>query len=164
MREDIVRGDACLKETLGITPKGFRAPHFGTYQKPRDLRFLHAVLRELGYSFSSSTIPLYAFRYGPVFDRFGIRELPVCGRASAPLLVLDSWSHFAAPARDLQPDDFEREGRALAARFAALGAGIINFYADPSHIHASEIFFATIARWREVAEPVTYAELLDRIP
>jgi len=164
VREDIRQGDACLRETLGAAPTGFRTPHFGTYQKPSQLRFLHRVLRELGYRFSTSTVPLYGFRYGPLFEHFGVPEIPVCGGASSPLLIFDSWSRFAAPERASGAEDFAAEGRALAARFAEAGAGFINFYADPSHIRDSAAFFETLARWRDVAEPATYSDIIGRFP
>lgn len=82
IREDIIKGDACLKETLGITAQGFRLPHFGTYNKADQLQFVHSILQELGYRFSSSTAPVYAFRYGPIFRKFGVWEIPVSGMAS----------------------------------------------------------------------------------
>ena len=62
VRQDILAGDACLREVLGVAPQGFRAPHFGTFQKPEQLGFLHGVLKELGHGFSTSTMPYYAFR------------------------------------------------------------------------------------------------------
>ena len=45
VRNDIIEGDRNIRETLGIVPKGFRAPHFGTFQKPAQLRFQHACSR-----------------------------------------------------------------------------------------------------------------------
>ncbi|MBI4796652.1 MAG: polysaccharide deacetylase family protein, partial [Deltaproteobacteria bacterium] len=103
VRQDIIEGDACLREVLGTAPQGFRAPHFGTFQQPEQLRFLHGVLGELGYRFSTSTMPVYAFRYGPVFKQFGVWEIPVSGRESSPLKILDSWTCFMAPDRTLTP-------------------------------------------------------------
>lgn len=163
VREDIVQGDRNLRATLGITPKGFRAPHFGTFQKPSQLRFQHAILQELGYSFSTSTLPLYAYRFGPAFREFGLLELPVSGMGSMPLRILDSWTCFAAPARRFGPDDFVREGHLAGDRFGALGIGLLNFYADPSHIHDRDEFFEVAAHWAKVAKPVTYNGLLAEL-
>lgn len=164
VREDIVRGDRNLRETLGITPRGFRAPHFGTFQGYDQLRFQHGVLRELGYAFSSSTVPLWAYRFGPAFSRFGVMELPVSGMGSRPLRILDSWTCFQAPRRHFGPQDYVREGRLAADRYRSLGVGLLNFYADPSHIHDRPEFFETVAYWAQVARPVTYSQLLAELP
>ena len=163
VRSDIIEGDRNLRSILGIAPRGFRAPHFGTFQKPAQLRFQHAVLRELGYAFSTSTLPLYAYRFGPAFRDFGVLELPVSGMGSMPLRILDSWTCFAAPGRRFGPDDFVREGRAAGEKFRSLGIGLLNFYADPSHIHDREEFFETVAYWAKIARPVTYRELLAEL-
>ncbi len=163
VREDIVAGDRNLRTTLGIQAKGFRAPHFGTFQKPAQLRFQHDVLKGLGYTFSTSSLPLFAYRYGPAFDEFGLLELPVSGMGSMPLRILDSWSCFMAPGRRFTADDFVREGRASADVFQSLGIGLLNFYADPSHIHDSDEFFDTVAYWAKVARPVTYNQLLAQL-
>lgn len=163
VRDDIVSGDRNLRATLGIEPRGFRAPHFGTFQSAAQLRFQHGVLGELGYSFSTSTLPLYAYRFGPAFRNFGVLELPVSGMGSMPLRILDSWSCFAAPGRRFGPDDFVREGRLAGEQFRALGVGLLNFYADPSHIHDRPEFFEAVAHWAQIAKPVTYRQLLSTL-
>jgi hypothetical protein len=160
VRDDIIAGDRNLQSTLGIQPKGFRAPHFGTFQKPAQLHFQHNVLKDLGYTFSTSTLPIYAYRFGPAFRNFGVLELPVSGMGSMPLRILDSWSCFQAPGRRFGPEDFVREGRLAADNFQSLGIGLLNFYADPSHIHDRPEFFETVAYWAQIAKPVTYSQLL----
>lgn len=163
VRNDIIEGDRNLLSTLGIQAKGFRAPHFGTFQKPAQLRFQHGVLQELGYTFSTSSLPLYAYRFGPAFRDFGVLELPVSGMGSMPLRILDSWTCFQAPGRRFTPQDFVREGRLAADKFQSLGIGLMNFYADPSHIHDRPEFFETVAYWAGVAKPVTYNQLLSEL-
>jgi peptidoglycan/xylan/chitin deacetylase (PgdA/CDA1 family) len=163
VREDIISGDRNLRETLGVQARGFRAPHFGTFQRPAQLRFLHAVLRELGYAFSSSTVPLFAWRFGPAFRRYGLLELPVSGMGSRPLRILDSWTCFEAPNRRFEPADYAEEGRLAAERFAGIGVGVLNYYADPSHIHDRPEFFETVAHWAKIAQPVTYSQLLAEL-
>ena len=163
VRDDIIAGDRNLRSTLGIQAKGFRAPHFGTFQKPAQLRFQHGVLKDLGYTFSTSSLPLYAYRFGPAFREFGILELPVSGMGSMPLRILDSWTCFQAPGRRFTPDDFVREGRLAADNFKSLGIGLLNFYADPSHVHDRPEFFETVAYWAKLARPVTYNQLLAEL-
>lgn len=163
VREDVVKGDENLRKVLGIAPRGFRTPHFGTYQKARHLSYLHGVLHGLGYDFSTSTVPQFAFRFGPVFDRYGLREIPVSGMGNRPVRILDSWTCFMAPNRRFEAEDYAREGKAAGERFSALGAGILNYYADPSHIHDRPEFFETVAHWSRIATPVTYSQLLSEI-
>lgn len=163
VREDIVRGHHNLLGTLGVQARGFRAPHFGTFQRASQLRFQHQVLRELDYNFSTSTLPTFAYRFGPVFSRFGLREIPVSGMGNSPVRILDTWTCFEAPNRRFQPQDYLDEGTLAADRFAAIGAGILNYYADPSHIHDHPEFFEMVARWARVAKPVTYTKLLEEI-
>jgi hypothetical protein len=161
VRRDIHEGDACLRRVLGITPRGFRAPHFGTFQMPEQLRFLHGVLGELGYRFSTSTMPFHAFRYGPVFNRSGVREIPLSGRPGMPLNILDSWTFFAAPGRAFSPEAYYREGEAAARVYHHQGVGLLNFYVDPSHVHDREAFYQTVAGWLQVARPVNFGEFLE---
>lgn len=164
IREDISQGDACLKDVLGLAPKGFRCPHFGTFQKKHHLFFLHSILRELKYQFSTSTMPFSAFRYGPVFDHLGVREVPVSGMGSSPFSVLDSWSCFASPNRQLAAEDYLAEGAAAVELYKQAGVGLLNYYADPSHIHDQEDFFKTVRLWRSVAQPVNYHDLFEELP
>lgn len=159
VREDVLSGDRAVREVLARQPVGFRTPHFGTFQNPEQLRFLHELIGGLGYLYSSSTVPLFGFRFGPAFDRFGVLEFPVSGTATTPLEILDSWGCFAAPERTREPVDYGREGAALAGLYGRAGAGVLSFYADPSQIHDQGVFFDTVARWREIAEPTSYAAL-----
>jgi hypothetical protein len=163
VREDIEAGHEAVREVLGVAPQGFRTPHFGTYQEPDQLRFLHSVLSDLGYRYSTSTVPEYGLRYGPAFNRFGLPEVPVSGMASAPLEVLDSWSCFAAPDRTRTPDDFRAEAMALAHALAGGGPGVINIYADPSHVLERVEFFDAVEALRGVAEPSGYGQLLEEL-
>jgi peptidoglycan/xylan/chitin deacetylase (PgdA/CDA1 family) len=161
--QDVAEGDRAVTEVIGAKPRGFRTPHFGTYQSDAELRFLHARLQELGYRFSTSTTPYYAVSRGPVFDDFGLPEFPVSGTHSAPLEILDSWSCFAAPDRLRSPADFAREAAELARAHAAAGPGLINVYADPSHVHGEDSFFAAVEAFVEVARPCGYDDLLELV-
>lgn len=160
--EDIAYGHRLVTKIIGTEPVGFRVPHFGTYQQRSQLRFLHGRLDELGYSFSTSTVPAWGLREGPVFRRFGLAELPVSGMASSPLEILDTWSCFEAPDRTRGPEDFLREAELLAHGHAAAGPGVINVYGDPSHIVDRREFFDAIEVIATVARPSGYAEILER--
>jgi hypothetical protein len=158
--QDVIEGDQIVKDVLGISPLGFRTPHFGTYQRPDQLRFLHDTLKQLGYRFSSSTTPYWAIRKGPIFNDFGIAELPVTGVPSRPLNILDTWAYFEAPNRMFEPADYKREAYALAGRFEAAECGLLNIYADPSHIHNNEMFFDSVAALVAVAPSVHFADIV----
>jgi hypothetical protein len=161
VRQDVLDGDRIVTEVLGRRPQGFRTPHFGTYAKPRQLRHLHLVLKELGYRFSTSTTPGFGLRHGPVSDHLGLVELPVTGAPDAPLQILDTWGFFAAPDRTRTPAEYLGQARVLAKGLAAEGAGVINVYCDPVHIHDRTEFYEAVRAWTEVAEPVSYGEVLD---
>lgn len=159
---DIRAGHAAVREVLGITPHGFRSPHFGTFQKPGELAFLHGVLQRLGYAWSSSTTPQHAFRHGPAFVRNGLLELPVSARYGRPMEILDTWSCYRAPARRLGPADYLNEARALATEMSGR-VGLLNLYADPCHIAGEDTFFDAIRTLRTIAEPTSFRELVTRL-
>jgi len=163
VRQDLEDGHHVVSEVLGRRPDGFRSPHFGTYQRPAQLRYLHGILREHDYRFSTSTMPRQGLRYGPIFDRFGLPELPVTGTPDAPFEILDTWGFFAAPDRVREPAEYPQQAAILAEHLAAAGAGIINVYGDPIHIHDRPEFFEAVEAWVAVAEPVSYRELLARV-
>lgn len=161
VRGDIVAGDRTVAEVVGRRSAGFRTPHFGTFQAEEDLAFLHGVLGELGYSFSSSTTPDKALRHGPAYRPSGVLELPVTGFASAPLEVYDTWSCFEAPDRVRTPDEYVDEAERLAQDAQRAGAALLNVYGDPSHVHGREEFFEAIEHLRRIATPITYGRLLE---
>jgi peptidoglycan/xylan/chitin deacetylase (PgdA/CDA1 family) len=163
IRADVEAGDRDVREVLGISPRGFRTPHFGTFQRADQLRFLHGVLEELEYRYSSSTVPLWALRFGPSFLRLGLPEFPVTGRGSAPLEILDSWGYFASPDRIATPAEYAAEAIESARLHLAYGPGLLNLYADPSHVHDRPEFFDAVRRLLELAPSVTFSELLDEL-
>ncbi len=160
VRRDIEQGHQVLASVLGTDPQGFRAPHFGTFRAPSQLRFVHQTLAALGYRFSSSTLPYQAFARAPLFTDYGLVEIPVSGMGDAPLAILDSWSCFAAPGRQRTAADYLHQAASAARRYQAVGAGVLNYYVDPLHVHDQEAFFRAVAGWLRVAVPVTYGGLL----
>lgn len=160
LKQDIAEGEKALLEVLEIHPTGFRVPHFGTFQKPQHLTFLHSTLSEMGYRWSSSTMPEQAYLFGPAYPSGGVHEFPVTGSATQPLTNLDSWGHFADPNRKGSPQAYLKEAAALTE---LVKIGIFNLYADPSHIAKSEEFFQAVEKWVKAAEPTDYDTLLDRM-
>lgn len=164
VRDDVLKGDRALRDILNVNVKGFRAPHFGTFQKFYQMRFLHSVLKELDYKYSTSSEPYYGFRYGPVFERFGVKEIPVSGMWSYPLSVLDTWGFFAAPERTFSEADYFREGKTVVDFLIKTNSvGVLNYYADPSHIANNEGFFIAVEEWAKAGCSLSYSSLLEEL-
>lgn len=161
VEEDMVGGDKDVTEIIGTKPAGFRTPHFGTFQTESQLRLLHRVLKRLGYVYSTSTTPGFGLCYGPAFLRYGVIEIPVSGRGDKPFDILDLWSCFAAPGRTLGPQDYRRDALRMAERLQT-GAGLLNYYCDPSHVVNQPIFFETMRDLVKVAKPMSYTDLVKR--
>lgn len=158
---DVTEGDRTVTEVIGIKPSGFRTPHFGTFQTEAQLKFLHRVLQRLGYTFSSSTTPGFGLCYGPMFYRYGLMEIPVSGRGDSPFHILDSWGCFARPDRELGAEDYRRGAIGMSERLRG-GAGLLNYYADPSHIAQQPVFFETMRELLKVAKPASYRDVMTR--
>lgn len=161
LRKDIFLGHKTLQDVLGTTANGWRTPHFGTFQKPEYITFLYSILNELDYTFSTSTSPVMAYQYGPLFKNEGIIEIPVTGIYSQPLNIMDTWAYFAAPDRTKSPSEYIKSAQHLA-HFARKCPTLINIYGDPSHIHNKPEFFEAMALLVKSAENVNYTQLLER--
>ena len=146
VRDDVEHGDDVLHQTLRVQPDGFRTPHFGSYQGPDELRHLHSILDGLGYRLSTSTMPMYAYRFGPAFRNFGIWEIPVTGCPDWPLGILDSFGFRFAPGRTVGPADYVRQASLLTTMLDDLAPLFINLYADPSQVYDWPEFFGAMER------------------
>lgn len=156
--EDIRRGHATVLEVTGRAPQGFRTPHFGSFQKREELEFLHGALKKLGYAYSSSTVPFWGLRYGPVFDAFGLSEVPVSGTFERPLDILDTWTH-----KCLGEHGGEAGYARQCTRYRDYMAGgkplLVNVYGDPSQVHDWPGFFDAVGQFAPWAVS-SYAEAL----
>ncbi|TSA09149.1 MAG: polysaccharide deacetylase [Deltaproteobacteria bacterium] len=152
VQEDIHRGHQAHLAIMGRTPLGFRAPHFGTFQAPENLRFLHDILMGMGYLYSSSTVPLYGFRRGPATEiGSNFYEIPVSGCYDRPCSILDSWSFRFAPERQVNDNDYVKQFIKMINFFMRPGAvGLLNCYADPSQVYDWPEFFECL----QIAAPL----------
>jgi len=143
--EDIQRGHEIIEQVIGKAPVGFRVPHFGNFQKPEQREVIYTVLRELGYVYSSSTLPELGFRHGPAIDAGGLWEFPLSGTIAAPYSVFDSWSHVVSP---YQPVVREEYGdlfiRTLARLLELEVCGVLNYYVDPAHVVQAPAFYRAL--------------------
>jgi peptidoglycan/xylan/chitin deacetylase (PgdA/CDA1 family) len=162
---DIRRGHDAHLRVLGRQPRGFRVPHFGEFQRPDQLRFLHSILQSLGYRYSSSTMPTKWLLRGPIYDTgAGLVELPVSGRRSTPRRVLDTWSFRFAPNRTVGPDDYLYEVRSLLSFFVDRGRpAVLNLYADPSQVADWPEWFDLVSDLAPYTAP-SFGDLLDSLP
>lgn len=161
--EDIQRGHDIVREVIGKAPIGFRAPHFGMFQLPAQREILYAKLRELGYRYSSSTMPELALKNGPVVDAGGLVEIPLSGTYAAPLILLDSWGRIESPYNPVVTDEYERLFIETVEYWLSLGiVGILNFYVDPSHVYNAKPFYHAIEFILEHQIPaLNFSEILD---
>ncbi len=138
---DIAAGDATIREVLGVTPRGFRAPHFGHYGEPEQLALVHGAARRLGYAYCSTTLPAYGLAHGSVVDLGGLVELPTTGSLEAPTSTLDSWSWLTDRRDYALGDTYARlMADTVDALVAARAPILLSWYADPSHVAGQEPF------------------------
>jgi hypothetical protein len=163
VRADIFRGHEIVEQITGCTPIGFRAPHFGLLQGPEDLAIMHSACRELGYCFSTSSVPIAAFLHGAAWRVNNMLEIPVSGSSTLPLTILDSWSHIISPQQPfVQASYGTLFTQTVDFLLAHDVAGVLNYYVDPSHISRSGIFFdAVVYTVKRGVSSLHYTELLD---
>lgn len=162
LREDIMLGHKILQDTLGVNAEGWRTPHFGTFQQPKNLKFMYSVLKVLNYKFSTSTVPSWGYKCGSLFKTNEIVEIPVTGVMDAPENIMDTWAYFEAPDRTKSPQDYLVTCLQLA-EFASKNPVLINIYGDPSHIFDKNEFFEGIKILSQVAKNTNYSQLLGQL-
>lgn len=131
---DIEEGHRIVVDVTGQSPSGFRAPHFGCFQRDQDLGLIHRTIKRLGYSYSSTTVPDKALENGPIYRADNVVEIPVFGSARHPHLILDTWTQLT-----------DRRCYALGESYYELFAetidvltrnnipALLTWYGDPSH-------------------------------
>jgi len=164
IREDVIKGDQAIRTVLGIQPEGFRVPHFGRFQKPSQQSQIYCILNELGYRYSTSTMPYYGFVHGAMMDVGNLIEFPLSGGLMHPLSVLDTWAYFKAPDRIYSEREYAQQAHSMADYFTRNQyPGILNYYADPNHIVSNDLFFKTIYEMVQQAESTTYTRIIKEL-
>jgi len=143
--QDITKGHEAIRKHLEITPTGFRTPHFGSFQKRSELKFLWKLLRNMGYEFSSSTTPKGGIKKGPLWKEH-ILEIPVTGCPSWPTKILDSWGFGFAPLRSVEKSDYISQINKFVKDIEAGRNIVINIYADPSQVYDWPEFFEALEK------------------
>jgi hypothetical protein len=158
---DMREGHRLVQEVLGVTPQGFRAPHFGCFQQPDQLALLYATARALGYGFCSTTLPALGLEQGGLIQAGeGLFEFPVSGSLHDPLTPLDSWNYLANhEAPELREyvlkQDYCRILLETVDFFLERGLpGVLNYYADPAHVRGAKPFSEALAGLARRGVPV----------
>ena len=163
--EDIRRGHSIVEKVTGQSPRGFRVPHFGEFQAPNQLSLLRANLNRLNYRFSTSTVPAFGFRYGPIWKEGGLYEIPLSGSYRSFFTLFDSWNYIISPQQPVVGEEFgEIFVETITRLEAAGGTGILNYYVDPWHVSKSPSFFKAIDYVVNRRIPTfLFGELLDLV-
>ncbi len=157
--DDIKNGHSAVSSVIGRAPIGFRIPHFGTFQKHGQLGLVYDVIKGLGYRYSTSTLPSFAFVRGPVREiKGGLYEIAVSGCYDRPLHVLDSWGFRFAPRRIFKEEDYKKQFEKMVNYMKnEATAGILNCYVDPSQVYDWDLFFECM----ELAAPFAISSYLE---
>jgi peptidoglycan/xylan/chitin deacetylase (PgdA/CDA1 family) len=140
--DDIRQGHDICTQVLGRAPVGFRAPHFGYFQSHEQRDVMYSVLKELGYAYSTSTLPEYGLRNGPVVQENGIKEIPLSGSYADPVTILDSWNYIISPNEPYLKDDFADLFIQMVDQMRVLEVtGVLNYYVDPAHVVKGRAFY-----------------------
>ena len=132
-REQIAKCHKICKELLNYEPTGFRTPHFGPLFSERD----YHILKELNYTYSSSTVALATPQNGqPFFTKEGILEFPHSSCPKHPFAIFDSY-HTTSPrtpgSAHRDSNDFLKWFKRLVD-LAVATRSYINIYWDPQDI------------------------------
>ena len=166
IKADIKLGHSLLLEVIGREPKGFRAPHFGHFQKKSQLSFLYSYLIELGYKFASTTTPIFLLKNGPVIKYTNyFKEIPVSGLYRYPLRLFDSWSYVQSPYNPQITQRYQSDFENLIKNVVTKGIPVVlNHYVDPSHVADSHYFYDAIQYAIDFGvQIISYSELLKKI-
>lgn len=161
VRKDIQDGHTIMQDVLGRIPAGFRAPHFGTFQQTEQREIIYEELRALHYGYSTSTMPEYAMKRGPIWDAGGLFEIPLLGSSQMPYNVFDSWGQVESPYRpvikEIYADLFIQTVEQLLQWKVA---GVVNYYVDPAHVQSSGAFYRAMQYLLEKKVPAIQFESL----
>ena len=161
VRVDVEQGHRVLSEFLEKDPAGFRTPHFGSYQDPAELSFLHSVLKELGYRYSTSSGPLEGLQKGPVTHHYGLAEIPVTGCYHWPATILDSFTFRFSASEKFTQQSYIEEIWALSDMMKQTNLPfLVNIYADPSQVYDWPEFFEAMSKLAQFNIP-NYGQFLD---
>ena len=139
--DDILKGHDVLTKIVGEKNiKGFRTPHFGSFDKKNNLNLIYETIKKLGYSYSSSTMPYRSYLQGQIYKnpKFDIYEIPLTGMLKiAPFNIFDSWTvRYADNKKTFSNWDyfkiFESNLNYVIKNHTNF---ILNYYVDPRQVY-----------------------------
>jgi hypothetical protein len=160
---DIRRGHEIVTAVTGVVPTGFRAPHFGCFQKPEQVALMHRTAAELGYGYCSTTLPAMGLAKGPAYLSQGIVEFPCFGSVRNPETILDSWTYLTDRVNYALGDDYYRLlEETVSTMLEHRMPGVLTWYADPAHVLDQAPFMRAIELMaKKEVTSVTGDQLLD---
>lgn len=160
--EDIQKGHEIVSRVIGTPPQGFRGPHFGRFQRPEDLDLIYSTITELEYSFATTTVPEFGFRYGPARMTGGIVEFPLSGSSKAPISLLDSYTYIHSALDRTVSDEYGKLLKFTVTQLVEWNvSGLLNIYVDPSHVVRNDGFYEALELITSLKIPsMQYKEVL----
>ena len=164
VESDIRRGHDAVVTIIGRAPRGFRAPHFGSFQASHQLDRIYRLARELGYLYCSTTLPQAALDHGPVIDRGGVYEIPLFGSSYSPTAILNSWTYLEDRISfRLGQQYFDLFRDTIAYMLDNKLPGILAYYVDPAHVIGQKPFLDAMEMIARLRIPSVTAEDLVRM-
>ena len=166
IRTEIFRNHELLESLIGAAVRGFRTPHFSTYQTAVNRQHIYALCREIGYDYSSSITSIH-LKGSPDSTSKDVVEIPLAGCWDDLRSPFDSWGLIAAPDRRYADDDFfDLFAKMLAASLTARNPVLVNIYVDPSHVVDFDGYhrmLGELARNRSDISLLNYGQLVDSL-
>lgn len=131
---EIQRCDEVIRKYIGVSPVGFRTPHFGNQYATS----IYEILGKIGYLYSSSTVAPHTPSFGyPFMEREGIWEFPVGTCPDHPFTTFDSWHAFHRKLPFTGQTGWHRSAASFNKLFTRLvqfgidNGSYVNLYLDP---------------------------------
>ena len=165
LRTEIEKAHIVIEKTLGVSPIGFRSPHFGGLHTSR----VYPILEELGYKYSSSTIASRTPYLGKPFYVNKILEIPLTPSPKYPFTCLETWGLYRAPVKYYMSDEEFMNLFKQLLTWADKFSAPLNFYFDPIDFKNSpklaHHIFGLIASLKEERDVMigTYKEVVEWI-
>lgn len=129
-REEIIKCHKSCKDVLGYIPIGFRTPHFGNLHTKE----VYAIIKELGYFYSSSVPAIKTSDFGLPFKTNDIIEFPLSNCPKHPFAVFDTWHSLErGNGKHAKSDEFYN----LFKKLIDIGIdanSYVNLYFDPQDV------------------------------
>jgi hypothetical protein len=164
-KEQIEKCHKVCRELLGYEPVGFRTPHFGRLFSEEE----YHILKELGYTYSSSTIAIETPENGqPFLTKEGILEFPLSSCPKHPFTIFDSWH----TTNTRTPGSMHRDNADFLRWFMRLvdlaiaTRSYINVYWDPQDIikvRSFEQALKYLTERRDVLWLATYSQVASML-